>query len=87
MNWIPIEDLFKHVPCETGQHKVLFCLAGTAWTAYGAITVFAGSDPVVVSYSEFVDDSLVFTYYIPTHFILIPERPLGPAKLVRQEDS
>jgi hypothetical protein len=84
MNWISTDELFDHIPRATHQHKALLCLSGTAWIVYGAITVFY-NDPVVVTYSEFVDGGLVLTEYIPTHFILVPEKPNGFPKLIRQE--
>ncbi len=74
MNWISTDELFNHIPPETYQHKALLCIAGTAWVVYGAITVYY-NDPVVVTYGELVDDRLVLTEYIPTHFILVPNIP------------
>ena len=90
-NWISTDELFNHIPPETTQHKALLCIAGTAWAVYGAITVYY-TDPVKVTYGEFVDGGLVRTTYVPTHFILIPEIPnvsrgqAPPFKLILQED-
>lgn len=74
MKWISIDELFNHIPPETSQYKAVLCIAGTAWIVYGAITVYY-NNPVEVTYAESIDDCLVLTNYIPTHFILIPNMP------------
>lgn len=70
--FIPIEDLFLHIPETVGQYSAVLTIAGTAWEVLGDITVFNKN---AVRYSQDINGQLVDTKYIPTHFVLIGDIP------------